>query len=439
MGPEKISGFMSPMSFISKVSSTLATHLPRFYSRKGQSRFGPARTLQLLVGMCANGQVGYRRHLSQLGADALRHLGWTWANRPSASAFCQSRRKLTLEHCHHGLQAVYQSCNSARIFPEFHYKGRRLYALDGSGLTLPISEALLHEFGAPSSKHGGSGCPSAHLMMLWDLSAHQPVQYHLAPYKHSERKQALSILSALPADALLVTDRGFFSYHFLGYVLEHGCDFIMRVQKHSGKALKAFIDSSQTDTIVSIGCPPKLCRIGAPESEPIYRIRAIKVALKNGETEVLVTNLKRHDGHTLKRLAALYTTRWRIETAFNEMKSWHSFQQFSSKSVLGIHQEITAAFIFQLMVSEMEVMARTENREAMREHRKGYPLPTMRFNRRILADAVEMLLHMDPKKTREITERIQMTLQAAWRYRNRRKPDRNYPRRRIRPALGYRG
>ena len=49
------------------------------------------------------------------------------------------------------------------------------------------------------------------------------------------------------------------------------------------------------------------------------------------------------------------------------MKVWHALENFSAKHVLGIYQEVTAAFVFALMVSELEAKIRLEKKHLLQE------------------------------------------------------------------------
>ena len=45
-------------------------------------------------------------------------------------------------------------------------------------------------------------------------------------------------------------------------------------------------------------------------------------------------------------LASLYCSRWRIETAFKEMKIWHGLENLRAHSARGIYQEITGGAVW---------------------------------------------------------------------------------------------
>lgn len=77
-----------------------------------------------------------------------------------------------------------------------------------------------------------------------------------------------------------------------------------------------------------------------------FHIRVTKMTLPDGETGVFATSLMNTKKFPLDELASLYCSRWRIETAFREIKMWHIFEHMHAQHARGIYQEITALMVF---------------------------------------------------------------------------------------------
>ncbi len=414
--------------------------LPLHFRHRTNQLFGPAQTLYCLVDQTALGQAGYRRMLASQSPATARQLGWDDVEKPSATAYCRARPKLTLAHCKTGFDAVRGLCKKASRRPEFRYGDRDIYLLDGTGLSLPCSNELLEQFGSPSNGHGPTNVPAAHMVMLWNASTQCPIDYHLSPYKHDERKQATPLLESIPENGIVICDRGFYSYDMLGKIITRGRDFLMRVSVSACSEIKAFVAGVTNEAIISIPPPDKWAK-EKQMSAPTFSVRAIRVQTRNGETAVYLTSLRKKDGHTISRLAKLYKTRWRIETAFDELKNWHAMQKFSSQSVLGIHQEIYAAFIFQTLVAELEALARKEvydlRKAAKKQGKTPEALPDIRFNRRLISDAVNRLLAVATQSPSELQEYLDAAIYDIYRYRVRRRPGRVYDRKCKSPRTGF--
>ena len=299
-------------------------------------------------------------------------------------------------------------------------------SFDGTRLALPNSPELERDFGRASNQSGESATPIAGMVMLWDVSAQQPIAFNLAPYRHCERTLARELFDHVPEDSVVVTDRGFPSFDLWENLCDRKQGFLSRIKKSAWNCVRSFSESDETDTIIQVPVPRKYGqKTGRKEPLPI---RFLKVPLPSGETEILATNLFAEDGNNADELSRLYCTRWRIETAFREMKIWHAMENFSAKHTLGIHQEIYAIFTFALLASDMEARVRIE-KQHLQEQNPDEPLPTIRYNRLLIADAVVGLLVAATAGREQVDKHLQRCIESIWRNREKRRPRRTAPRR----------
>ncbi len=423
----------SPTNIVSVIESCL----PRFFKNR-IGKLGPARVFLTLINMNIFGQRGYRRVLGELKDGLQTQLGWLWEEKPSSAALCKARKKLTEAQCEQGFQAVYAACSLPRTHSEFVYKQMRIYAIDGTQLTLPDSDELRETFGLSSNgKH--TGVPHAGLMLLWDVSAQQPVAHRLVPSRHNEKVEARFLFDYLPKKSLLITDRGIPSYEVIHDLLERKQRFLLRIARNKWKGVREFVESDEQDCPFNIPIPRKI-KSAYPVMPETLTVRMLKVTLPNGETEVLITNLPKKSGHAYNELINLYMTRWRIETAFREMKIWHALEHFSAQHTRGIIQEVYAAFVFALLVSEMEACVRIE-KKALIEDRSAdgdtdEPLPDIRFNRLLIADAVVGIMLAATDGPKRVRAHVKRCIEYIWRNRERRRK-RTAPRIRKRPLKGF--
>lgn len=406
--------------------------LPRYFSHP-RGKLGPARTFLTLIHMRIFGQRGYRRVLGELRNGLATELGWLWEDKPSSAALCKARPKLSKDHCERAFQAVYNHCQLCRSMGEFLYRGLRVIALDGTRLSLPDSPALGEHFGYAGNQHGTVSTPTAGLLMMWDVSAQQPLAFELAPYRHSERTLALKLFNRLPEQSLLVADRGFPGFEVFANLIDREQPFLMRMRKNMGKSYDAFIQGDRREEVISITTPPQLIRQG--HENRTLQVRLIRIPRVGKDDLILVTNLLQKDGHSAKELSVLYATRWRIETAFREMKIWHALEEFSARHVLGIHQEIYAVMVFALLVADFEARIRQEKQNLI-EQQPDQPLPTIRFNRLMISDAVVGLLVAASQGPDHVQKHLERCIQVIWRNREKRR-SRSAPRVRKRPLRGF--
>ncbi len=71
-------------------------------------------------------------------------------------------------------------------------------------------------------------------------------------------------------------------------------------------------------------------RITITHDNKTYSVRIVRVVLKSGEVETLITNLLENELDTDK-FRELYFLRWDIETAFDTLKNKFLIEKFSGK------------------------------------------------------------------------------------------------------------
>jgi hypothetical protein len=202
----------------------------------------------------------------------------------------------------------------------------------------------------------------------------------------------------------------------------------------------AFLASGASDSVVDL-CERD--RRGRPDpTQPVLRIRLLRAVRPDGSVAVYLTSLTDAQQHPAQALIDLYAQRWRIETAFREMKIWHGLERFHARHVDGIAQEIAAVMLFQLLASELEAQVRQQHADAQPpvsppdSPPPTLQLPTIRFNRRIVADCAIKLL-FTAASGRNIAKAFASALYRIWRYRQKVRPRRSYARQRKSPPRGW--
>lgn len=441
--------------FLTLLESRLAD---RFVRRS--AKLSPARLIGVLCLMTGFGRKGYRRVVAELRSGLAGAFGWpALALIPSPQAIGQARRSLSREMCDQAFAAVLGGCRAGAVSPVARYRGLRLLAIDGTRLGLPPSPALIAHFGVPKNGQGACAAPMAGLVQVWDVGANQPLAFALTGCDCDERSTAMGLFDRLGPGDLLIGDRGFPSYALLLALCRRKSRFLLRCSIKANAEVMAFLASGADDAVV------RLVKRGSNgqriDATPAIPVRLIRVTLPNGTVEVLVTNLWRQRDHERLTLIDLYTQRWRIETAFREMKVYHALEGFSATYPDGIYQEIVAIQIFLLLTSELEAMARAEHQRRLDQPTPlpvpattGKPPPPtalaqtttptpidhgIRFNRLLIADNVIHLLRANATGGQPaVAAMLPDILDYLWKNRAKVRPGRVYPRQRKRPAKGYR-
>jgi hypothetical protein len=394
--------------------------------------------------MSVLGCHGYEHTLQTMKDELGDVLGWKQASEvPSVSAFCQARSKLTKERCAQVVSQVYALCVSARQVASLTFGQFRLLAIDGTRLGLPAYAAMVKHFGCPSQGEGKElSCPQASFTVLWDVGANQPVDWRLGPYRTSEQVHGDELLASTGIDDLVLADRNFPSRRMLTLLHQCQASLLARVRSEGIilRQVQEFRDGTLDDAIVELDTADEQ---GRPlPAHPTIRIRLLRARLPDGSTAFYLTTLLDQERYPAVTLIALYTQRWRIETAFREAKVWHGLERFHARSPEGIAQEITAIMIFLLLTSELEAQARLEEASAQvppvapDDHRVQVRTPTIRFNRRIVADCTLSLLYTAVRGG-DLKHAFDDAFYRIWRYRQKPKAGRSFPRRRKSAPRGW--
>lgn len=363
--------------------------------------------------MCGDaGRRGYAQLLDEFWAQArLAGVSLPVAEPVSAAAFCLARQKLRPSLLGALLDMVREDFDR-RHSELSRWRGRRIFAVDGTRRNLTRSAELFAHFGQPSGGH----TPQALVSTLFDVVAKVPVAMRIAPGASSERVELLSLLPHLKAGDVLVLDRGYPSHEVLDQLLSAGIDFVIRVPKsHTFKAVDVFQQSGGDDYRVVLDSSGTVHRTG----------RLVRIAGGRKEPWIILTSLRRSE-FSRTDIGRIYHMRWEVEELFKLEKSdYFSLRQLHAKTVLGVEQELRAQALFT-------ALARLVLAEAAAHHDANFSESSQKSAILTLAsNVVAMLLTEDPDMAAAI---LDAAFQRVLRIRHRKRPGRSCPRRSFKPG-----
>lgn len=158
-------------------------------------------------------------------------------NSPQRSSLCVARKRLGVAP----LRELFQTTVRPLALPDTpgaFYRGFRLVAIDGVVYNTPDTEANEKAFGRPSGGDRGLGAfPQLRKVSLVEVGTHVELAFVLKGIACGEATAVEGLWRHLPADALLLEDRGFFSYAQWKRALAEKIAVLARVK--SGLILKA--------------------------------------------------------------------------------------------------------------------------------------------------------------------------------------------------------
>jgi hypothetical protein len=251
--------------------------------------------------------------VAELGRLLAREgLLWTAPRAVSAQALGLRLRCLPAALFHRvltDLQPTMQARAAARARPlppaiaraQLHFP--QVWAVDGTTL-----EALFKKVGLLRAVEGPA--LGGKLEAVLDLATKLPVALWLDDDASANDKRFLDRLKAvLPAGALLVMDRGFYSFPFFDWLSERGRWFVTRARALTALEVERVLLETPT-------ARDRVVRLGAYRSNPCRRpVRLVEVQV-GGAWRAYLTNVLDPQVLPAADVVDLYGRRWRIEEAF---------------------------------------------------------------------------------------------------------------------------
>ena len=207
------------------------------------------------------------------------------------------------------------------------YKGMRLIAIDGSDIALENTPELKETYGCSGSKNDAA---TALCSIAYGPLDQVIYDCRIERYTADERdlaKEHVKRLSELGLQgSLLLFDRGYPSAEFVASLYDSGFQFVMRVRNK----FNLEVDEMKTQGLINL-----------KHNNQEYPVRVLKVKLDNGETETLLTSLNQKQLPICKA-DELYFQRWKVETAYDLLKSKLELENFSGKTQKSVLQDFYA-------------------------------------------------------------------------------------------------
>lgn len=256
------------------------------------------------------------------------------------SAFSKARKKL-----HH--QAFIELGRSLisffyEYFPCRRWKGFRILAIDGSTAKVPRTQDCADHFGTWNPAKG-EACPIARISSLFDALNGLVLDALIRPKENGERSLAAEHMKQVKASDLILLDRGYPAFWLFALILSRQAHFCARVSIH-WKQIKKFLNSGKKEAVISLPMSfisIEQCKALNLPISPIL-VRAIRIELDNGETEILLTSLMDKDLYPDEIFKELYHLRWTTEENYRIAKCRIEIENFSGKSAESVYQDFHA-------------------------------------------------------------------------------------------------
>lgn len=240
------------------------------------------------------------------------------------------------------------------------YKGYILKAIDGTDFEIPNTERSKDAFGRVKGKKEES-IPRASVSMCYDVLNGYIIDVIPEKYRTNEKDMAKRHIIKDQEitenyNSIYIMDRNYMSMDFLTFLLKNNIKFLIRLNI---RYFKQETEKMKTkDEIIEIAHKKERMRKDNFTDEETRKyakenkieVRVVKHALKTGEEEYLITNLKEF---SYEEIFEIYGKRWNIETLYDSLKNKLQIEKFTSSKEEIIKQDIYASTLVYNMVQTM--------------------------------------------------------------------------------------
>lgn len=341
-------GILAAGDLRGKIREALAAHPPP--RRQRSSPLHPMLVIWLCLGMALHRHLSIANVFAHL-MDTLRRVEPRLPLRPvTEGALAHARERLGVDSVRDLFQRIAGEVNP---LPSFH--GLRVWALDGTVLSVADTASNEQAFGRHVASRGRSAFPQFRLLTLTSALTHSIRAAAWCRYTISETRAAKPLLPLLGPGDLLVLDRGLGCIEVAAQLDGQGARFLYRVR--SVLKMHVLYHRGAGDcqvrvktTVRAPGCAPR---------KIVLEARLISYRVAGGEKIRLLTNLD--DGAvTPWELAQLYHERWDVELGYDELKTHLGSTAagtlattFRGRSPAMVEQEIWATLALYNLVREL--------------------------------------------------------------------------------------
>ena len=268
-------------------------------------------------------------------------------------ALAQRRARLPIAVFEQMMEATLQPKGEATRHQEAFYQGLRLCGVDGSLFSVTNTPQNKKQMRKARSRRGRAAFPKVGVAVMVELGLHNPLAAALGAQGESELVLAKRVLSAQPAQSLLINDRYYGVPELLvGLPAKRERHFLVRVRKNlTRRLLEVYADGSALVEIRS-GKTTRLVR------EILGRVQ--RGGRGPATTVRLWTSLLDWRRHPATELLALYGRRWEQEVFYKELKvDMRSTPCLQSHTPLTAMQEIAALILAYAVLVDYRIEAAT--------------------------------------------------------------------------------
>jgi IS4 transposase len=269
---------------------------------------------------------------------------------PTGSAWCQARSRLPEGVL---VELIFrEALRCRRRFGRSHrWKGRAVFRIDGSTVSMPDEPSLVETFGYAKTRHGPSRFPVGRVTFIELAGVEVIWNYRLDEYTCDEDSQLHDMWHTLPTGCICLMDRKFCSFYNLAKLRQRRIGVVcpLHQRRDPQKLIRQGRALGPREWLVPLDLAPQLRRrYDDPSLPDRHWVRLIRVDFWRGShrhTLWVVTTLLDPVEYPADQIADLYRRRWEIETRIGSLKTTLEMNVLRSKSPQAVYREVAAIIL----------------------------------------------------------------------------------------------
>ena len=330
----------SDLNFIEKFISK--ENLAELNSNNMSPIYTPEHTLSMFVSQAINEDGSCQNVVNKLGLNRDKDICI------STSAYCQARIRLSVITISNIAKEIAR-VDEDRIDSKWQFRGRNVYLVDGTTITMADTVANQKAYPQPKSQKEGLGFPICRLVGIISLTTGSIIDVKVGTYGGKgtgERMLFQDMLHNFKKGDIILADALYSTYSLLSFAILKGIDIIF-VQNGS-RAKKADFTTGEilgkNDHIITLKRPKDVPE-WMSEEEGKNRPKELRIReIKTGD-KILITTFLCKKTTSAKIIKKLYKERWHIEVDFRNIKITLGLSSFKCKSPKMVEKEVWTHFL----------------------------------------------------------------------------------------------
>jgi Transposase DDE domain len=265
---------------------------------------------------------------------------------PDTAAYCRARDALAAEGLQNAVEHTAQALDAC-VSPKHLWLGRHVRVVDGTGITLPDTEANQDDYPQPPGQKPGCGFPVLHLVALMSLATAAVSHYCLGALYDHEQRLFQELRTHLSEGDVVLGDRSFGTFANLVLLQRQGVDGVFRQHHARTKEAPKLERLGKDDHLVRWQLLPRQrpqWLEASVELPSTWVVREVTFQVTQPgfrtKTVTLVTTLLDAEAYPASALAELYFKRWRMELWLRDIKTTMDMEMLRTKTPGRVRAEL---------------------------------------------------------------------------------------------------